>query len=199
MGRLVNKLKNIYFNYQPAWKVGLQVKEKIIALSRILDNITFKLNGLSSICIVIITVFILAEIIARRFFNYGFLFVLEVSSYLLAVSWFLSSAYTLRTDGHIRVNVLTNILKTERAAKLLDIFATLIGIIITLFIFLAVFRLTSDSFFLKKTSFSALRAPLYVPQLFITIGMLVMLLQMIMRLILLLINEKPDIDLKSKK
>ena len=175
------------------------LKEKVIVVSKILDNITFKLNGLSCIFIAVITIFILAEIIARRFFNYGFLFVLEVSTYLLAASWFLSAAYALRTDGHIRVNVLTSIIKSEHAARLLDIFATILGIIISLIFFRAVFWLFSESYLLGKTSFSALRAPLYVPQLFVAIGMLFMLLQMIMRLLLLLFNEKPDIDLKGKK
>lgn len=175
------------------------MKEKVITLSKFLDNITFKLNGLSCICIVIITIFVLAEIIARKFFNYGFLFVLEVSTYLLATSWFLSAAYTLRTNGHIRVNVLTGIIKSKRAARMLDIVATVIGIMITFLFFRAVLMLVSDSYFMQKTSFSALRAPLYIPQTFITIGMFFMLLQMIIRLLLLLFNEKPDIDLKSKK
>lgn len=174
------------------------MKEKVIALAKILDNITFKLNGLSGICICIITIFILAEIIARKFFNYGFLFVLEVSSYLLATSWFLSAAYTLRTDGHIRINVLTSVLKTDRATRFVDIFATVLGIVISLIFFRAVLILTSDSYFFNKTSFSPLRAPLYIPQTFIAIGMFFMLIQMIVRLMLLLINEKPDINLKNK-
>jgi TRAP-type C4-dicarboxylate transport system permease small subunit len=174
------------------------VKDKVIILAKILDNITFKLNGLSGICICIITIFILAEIIARKFFNYGFLFVLEVSSYLLATSWFLSAAYTLRTDGHIRINVLTSVLKTDRAARFVDIFATVLGIVISLIFFRAVLILTSDSYFFNKTSFSPLRAPLYIPQTFIAIGMFFMLIQMIVRLMLLLINEKPDINLKNK-
>lgn len=174
------------------------MKEKVIALAKILDNITFKLNGLSGICIVIITIFILLEIIARKFFNYGFLFVLEVSSYLLATSWFLSAAYTLRTDGHIRINVLTSVLKTDRAVRFVDIFATVLGIVISLIFFRAVLILASDSYFFNKTSFSPLRAPLYIPQTFIAIGMFFMLIQMIVRLMLLLINEKPDINLKNK-
>ncbi len=197
MGRLI-----IYINMNiinlPGKKV-FQMKEKVIALSKTLDNITYKLNGLSCIFITIITIFVLAEIVARTFFNYGFLFVLEVNTYLLAMSWFLSAAYTLRTGGHIRVNVLTGIIKSDRAVRFLDIFATIIGIFITVVFFRAVLWLASESYFLGKTSFSALRAPLYIPQIFITIGMGFMLLQMIMRLLLLFFNEKPDIDLKSKK
>lgn len=174
------------------------MKEKVLALAKILDNITFKLNGLSGICIVIITIFILLEIIARKFFNYGFLFVLEVSSYLLATSWFLSAAYTLRTDGHIRINVLTSVLKTDRAVRFVDIFATVLGIVMSLIFFRAVLILATDSYFFNKTSFSPLRAPLYIPQTFIAIGMFFMLIQMIVRLMLLLVNEKPDINLKNK-
>lgn len=173
------------------------MKNKIIAMSKIIDNISAKLNGLSSTFIAIITIFILAEIIARKFFNYGFMFVLEVSSYLLAASWFLSAAYTLRTNGHVRVNLFINILN-DRVSRIIDIVATILGIGLCVVLFRAVFILASDSFFFQKTSFSPLRAPLYIPQSFVAFGMFLMLLQMIMRLLLLLINEKPDIDLKSK-
>ena len=173
------------------------MKNKIIAMSKIIDNFSAKLNGLSSTFIAIITIFILAEIIARKFFNYGFMFVLEVSSYLLAASWFLSAAYTLRTNGHVRVNLFINILN-DRVSRIIDIVATILGIGLCVVLFRAVFILASDSFFFQKTSFSPLRAPLYIPQSFIAFGMFLMLLQMIMRLLLLLINEKPDIDLKSK-
>ena len=173
------------------------MKEKVIALAKIIDKITSRLNGLSSICIAIITIFILVEIFARKFFNYGFNFVLEVSSYLLAASWFLSAAYTLRTDGHVRVNIFTSILN-DRIARMLDIFATILGIVLCLIFFRAIFILVTDSYFFHKTSFTALRAPLYIPQTFVAIGMFFMLIQMIMRLMLLIINQKPDIDLKSK-
>jgi len=173
------------------------MKEKIIVLAQFLDNITRKLNGLSSIFIGVITVFILSEIIARKFFNFGFLFVLEVSAYLLAASWFLSAAYTLRTNGHVRVNVFASILN-KRASRILDIIASVLGVILCFVFFRAVFILASDSFFFHKTSFSPLRAPLYIPQIFVAIGMFFMLLQMIMRLLLLLIDEQPDIDLKEK-
>jgi TRAP-type C4-dicarboxylate transport system permease small subunit len=104
----------------------------------------------------------------------------------------------LRTDGHIRINVLTSVLKTDRAARFVDIFATVLGIVISLIFFRAVLILASDSYFFNKTSFSPLRAPLYIPQTFIAIGMFFMLIQMIVRLMLLLINEKPDINLKNK-
>lgn len=170
----------------------------IINISKILDKITLKLNELSSLFIAIITVMILTEIIARKFFDYGFMFVLEVSTYLLAASWFLSAAYTLRTNGHVRVNIFINILN-DRASRILDIIATTIGIVLSLIFFKALYILASDSFFFHKTSFSPLRAPLYIPQVFIAFGMLLMLLQMIMRLLLLFIDEKPDIDLKNEQ
>ncbi|RLC39499.1 MAG: hypothetical protein DRH33_02685 [Candidatus Nealsonbacteria bacterium] len=196
MGRLIILKFAILFINLPRKKV-CYMKDKIISLAKFLDNITFKLNGLSSIFIGIITVFILAEIIARKFFNFGFLFVLEVSSYLLAASWFLSASYTLRTNGHVRVNVFANILN-EHTLRILDILATIFGIILCVIFFRAVYILTIDSYFFHKTSFSPLRAPLYIPQAFVAIGMFFMLLQMIMRLILLLVNEKPDIDIKKK-
>ncbi len=102
------------------------MKERIITLTKVLDFINNKLNEISGICISIITVLVLAEIIARRFFNYGILFVLETNSYLLAISWFLSAPFTLRTDGHIRINILAAFIKNETINKYIDIFANLV-------------------------------------------------------------------------
>ncbi len=175
------------------------MRGKILLVSKVLDSITKKMNGISCILLAVITLFILVEIIARRFFNYGFHFILEVNTYMLAAAWFLSAAYTLRTDGHIRVNILTGIVKSDLAIRILDIVATVIGLLICIVFFQAVFQIFWDSYTLKRVSYSALRAPLYIPQFFIMFGMGVMLLQMIMRLVLLIINEPPDIDLKSKK
>lgn len=174
------------------------MKERIITLTKVLDFINNKLNEISGICISIITVLVLAEIIARRFFNYGILFVLETNSYLLAISWFLSAPFTLRTDGHIRINILAAFIKNETINKYIDIFANLVGIVISYFFFIASFVLTKDSYLLKKTSHTALRAPLYIPQTFITIGLFFLLVQMIVRMLLVLVNEAPEIELKLK-
>lgn len=174
------------------------MKDKIVAFSKFLDKITFKLNELSGLLIAAIVVFILIEIVTRKVFNCSFYFVLEVTTYMLATSWFLAAPFTLRTDGHIRIDIISTIIKGKHFFRYVDIIANIIGIIICYFVFLAVFRLSSDSFFLRKTSFSPLRAPLYISQLFIAIGTLLMLIQMITRL-LLLVNEKPDIDMKSLK
>ncbi len=175
------------------------MKDKILLVSRVLDSISKKMNGISCVLLAVITLFILAEIVARRFFSYGFHFVLEVNTYMLAAAWFLSASYTLRTDGHIRVNILTGVVKSDLAVRILDIIATVIGIMICIVFFQAVFQFFWDSYTLKRVSYSALRAPLYIPQFFIMFGMGFMLLQMVMRLVLLIINEPPDIDLKSKK
>lgn len=161
----------------------------IISLSEIINEITTKLNGVSSICISVITILTLLDIFARKFFNYSFMFVLEINTYLIAASWFLSSAYTLHTEGHIRITLLTSIIKSDKVKCMVDIFATIIGIIVSYIIFYSVLMLTVNSYILKKTSYTVLRVPLYIPQSILLIGALFLLIQLIIRLILLICNE----------
>ena len=175
------------------------MREAILRVSGVVDGISKKLNGISCVILSVITVLIIVEIISRKFFNHGFMFVLEINTYMMASAWFLSASYTLRTDGHIRVNLLTGVIKSDLGARILDIIATIIGLLISLAFFLALFQLFWGSYTMNKVSFSALRAPLYIPQFIIMFGMGFMLLQMVMRLLLLIVNEKPDIDLKAKK
>ena len=55
----------------------------------------------------LILVLVLAEIIARAFFNESLLIVVQTTSWLLLASSFLGAAWTLKEGGHIKIDILT--------------------------------------------------------------------------------------------
>ena len=172
--------------------------KKVLILSRIVDNLSIKLHKMGGFCLVIIAVLIGAEIIGRNLFGYSFSIVWEGGAYFLGASWFLSAAYTLRTGGHIRITLFSQILG-EKRSWLLDLFASAMGVVICSIFFTALLQMTISSLSLHKTSFTPMQTPLFIPQAIFTLGMFMMLLQMIMRLILLLFKETPDISFEKSE
>lgn len=168
------------------------MKSKINVISEIVDKVSFILHGAGAFCLVLITIMIGAEIASRNFFDYSFSIVWEGGSYLLGASWFLSAAYTLRTDGHIRIQLFNRFLGSK-GNRIVDIAASIIGIAICAVFFSALLQLTINSFTAHKTSFTPMQTPLFIPQAVFALGMLGMLVQMIMRLFLLLCHMAPDL------
>lgn len=175
------------------------MKRIILSLSKVLDKITLWLHELGGVCLVLVGILIMVELISRGLLNYSISITWEIGSYLLAASWFLSMGFTLRTDGHIRV-VLFNQFLGEKGSWVLEVIATFFGVIITFLMLFALFNyLSIDSFVRGKTSYTPMRTPLFIPQMIMTLGMLVFFLQMLMRFLRLLIKEAPDIILPKSQ
>lgn len=174
------------------------MKNKVLILSRIIDKVSLRLHAAGAFCLVVIAMLIGAEIVSRNIFGYSFSIVWEGGAYLLGASWFLSAAYTLRTDGHIRIQLFNQILG-EKRSWFLDVLASIMGIAICFIFFLALLQMSISSFTMHKTSFTPMQTPLFIPQAVFTLGMFCMFLQMIMRFLLLLFKEAPDIKLEKSE
>lgn len=168
------------------------MKEKVLAVAFQLDRITKGLHVVAAVCMIGMGLLTLSEITARSLFDRSLPFVWEAGSYLLGASWFLAAPYTLRTDGHVRVSLVNQQLG-EKGSYILDILASMAGVVITIVLFASLLQLTVDSIKFERISFTPMQTPLFIPQAVLTLGMLFMALQMIMRLILLLTGNKPDI------
>ena len=57
-----------------------------------------------------------ADVVARYVFNSPTMWADEMASYLLIAIVFLGLAQNLRTDGHIRIDVITNLLSSRSRA-----------------------------------------------------------------------------------
>jgi TRAP-type C4-dicarboxylate transport system permease small subunit len=155
----------------------------------LLDGIEWlgRLDGwLGAGCLAAMTLLILAEVVVRALSAVlpipGHIPVAwEYGSYLMAASFTFGAAMTLRAGGHIRVNLLlTNARPGVRRA--LEIAAALVGFAFTAFLAYALIRFTLVSVERGTTATSS-NTPLWIPQAFICVGLVLLALQFLSRVI----------------
>jgi len=146
-------------------------------LSRVSDGAAF-LSGLS---VLIVTIMITFDVLMRYFLNRPQLFVDELASLILVYIIFGGLAHTFQRDGHIRVDLLTNRLN-PRASRYFRFLTLAIGIgllgiitqntIVSSIVAYRLGRLSMVMFY-----------PLWIPMLFIPLGVGLMALVMVARLV----------------
>lgn len=124
---------------------------------------------LSTLLIVMISVFITIEIIYRNVTGMSIAYVTELSGYLLAGIVFLGLGYIYRQDGHVRMSLLLDAMPR----KLSRLFYWVTDFIVGLYAAVQLWqlsKLTFESYTMNWRSSSTLEIPLYYPQLLMTIG-----------------------------
>lgn len=133
-------------------------------------------------CLALLAIVILAEVISVWLLNKSLEFSWEYGAFFMAGAFFLGLGQTFKQGGHVRVGILAEHLPPS-AARLLDLVATILGLLIAAFLTLALFGLTWSSFIDGSRTFTATATPLAIPQAVITVGALILTLQLLARLI----------------
>jgi TRAP-type C4-dicarboxylate transport system permease small subunit len=114
-----------------------------------------------------------ADVIARYVFNSPTMWADEMASYLLIAIVFLGLAQNLRTDGHIRIDVVTNLV-TPSVRLALEVFAHAVGILFSAVLIAGTWT-RFDNFWMRHTlSDSPLMTPLWIPMVPVVVGSLVL-------------------------
>jgi TRAP-type transport system small permease protein len=132
----------------------------------------------SSACILLIITLILVEILVRSVSGRSIFIAEEFSGYLLCWFAFMGMAYTLKTDGHIRVNLLLSRF-SARKKTLLEIFSGLVGLGAFLFLTVYLALLFYDSLVTGVRSMHVSETPLFIPQIMPVLGSALMVLQFV--------------------
>jgi TRAP-type C4-dicarboxylate transport system permease small subunit len=147
-------------------------------LLKIIDKVCIWGGMASGICILIITALIIIEIAIRAISGQSTFITEEYSAYLLVCFAFLGMAYTLKTDGHIRVSIfLSKVNPTKR--QILEIFSGVVGLIVFAYLTVYMSILFFDSLTTGVRSMHVSNTPLFIPQLIPVIGCFFMVLQFI--------------------
>jgi TRAP-type C4-dicarboxylate transport system permease small subunit len=125
-----------------------------------------------------IIVLILAEILVRTFAGRSTFITEEYAGYLLCWFAFLGMAYTLRADGHIRVNIILSRLGAKRRA-LFEVFGALVGMAAFGYLTVFLFMLFYDSAVTGVKSMHFSETPLFIPQLVAVLGSALMVLEFV--------------------
>ena len=157
------------------------------ALLNGIDRVS-RLDGwLGALCLVLLTMLMLAEVIVRALSNVlpfvpaHIPVAWEWSSYLMAATFTFGAAMTLRAGGHIRVSLLIGNVPAG-VRRVVEVACAAIALAFMAFLAAAMVKFTYGSFERGQTALSS-NTPLWVPQAVVTFGMALLALQLLGRLI----------------
>ncbi|UCF83682.1 MAG: TRAP transporter small permease [Desulfobacteraceae bacterium] len=152
------------------------MKRFLDIFDRTLNVMTF----LAGILLVFIMLSVCLEVILRSFINRPQIWVTEVTECLLLYITFLGTAWLLREEGHVKVDIVLNRLKPQTTA-FLGIISSIMGVLVSITLTIYGFNVTWDYFQRGIYTPTALEIPVYLILLIIPIGSLMLFIQFIRR------------------
>lgn len=136
---------------------------------RISASASYGLAGAGVVSMVAMMFIVTFDVILRYFFNAPTVWAGEVASFLTISVVFLGLAQNIRLDGHIRIDVFTNLMP-ERTRLLLNVIAHAVAIIFSVALLMACW-LRFENFWIRQTvSDSPIMVPLWIPMVPVLIG-----------------------------
>jgi len=145
---------------------------------------------LAGFCIVAMAVLILGQIIGRWF---GVIVpsTEDFSGYLLAAASFLALPYTLRSAGHIRVNLLVSQLRGAKR-KAMEALVLLLGLLFSGFAAYSSIQLVVESWRFGDISQGYISVPLWIPQTPMALGLVILTIALLDEAMALLSGSQPQ-------
>ena len=145
----------------------------------------------SGVAVVAMTALVTVEVVSRDLFNRSTLIADEMSGYLLVALTFLGLAPTLRGGGFIRIDTYHARLR-GRARVALDLAIHVLALGYAVLLDWYLWQLAGDAWRLGTTSIQVSRTPLWIPQLCMAVGGLLLVLDLLARLAVVVAGESPD-------
>jgi len=154
------------------------IQKLINILGKVADVGTF----LSSLFMILITVLIGLEVLLRSLFNTTTHISTEYSTYFFIALVSLGLGYTMKEDGHIRITLLTGRLK-GKPKMIQELAVTMLALAISAFLLYFSVLMAYDTYSLGMKADTVSETPLYIPQITIPIGVLLLIFQLISRIL----------------
>lgn len=151
----------------------------------------YRMSGwLSGICIVAITLLLLAQIVGRMF---GFIVpsAEDFAGFALAASTFFGLAYTFHEGGHIRVTLVIQRLSVGRR-KVQEALILTLALALTAFVAYASCYMVYESYVYEEVSYGYVPVPLWIPQLPVALGSVALVLAVLDAWISALRGKNPN-------
>ncbi len=131
--------------------------------------------GLICACVALFVsmVIVVIGVVGRYVLNVAIVFVDEYTGYALVIMAFMGLAHTLSVERHIKVDAATRLLP-QKAQDWLEVGTSILALGITLFVTLQTWKRAYVSYETHTVSVSPLETPLFIPQLFIPVGFLLL-------------------------
>jgi TRAP-type C4-dicarboxylate transport system permease small subunit len=143
----------------------------------------------SGVAVIFMVFLITLEVVGRKLFGFSTLVADEFSSYLLVVTTFMGAAYTLKMKGFTRMEVIYNRFR-GRGRWIIDLVFSLVSLIFLIIICYWLWVHITSSYRSRLTSISILQTPLFIPQLFMGIGVSFLLFEVVLEIVNLFLPER---------
>ncbi|WP_075620079.1 TRAP transporter small permease [Paenisporosarcina indica] len=147
------------------------------------SDLLIKLGAYASGFFIMVTTFmIFFEVVSRWIFNKPTIWATELSIYAIIASCYLGSAYAVRTYAHITVDLLINNVN-DRIKTLLAYLSNAMGLVFSIIFTYYGFHHVMNTMELDITSASLLRVPMYLPEMVLPVGGVLLCMAFIMQII----------------
>jgi TRAP-type C4-dicarboxylate transport system permease small subunit len=147
-------------------------------LAAAVDRLSDAAAALAAVATLALTLMVTAGVAARRVFNAPFLFVEELSGYVVLGIVFLGLAATLKAGGHIRVDIVLG--RTAGGVRTaLQVGCLLAAAVWAGFVVAGAVRLLDEYWTQGVRSFAYLQTPLWIPAAVMLAGAVLLLLQIL--------------------
>lgn len=160
-------------------------------LLRLIDAICLFGAALGGVACLALAVMLIVEVATTSFLRWSQPWAVEYSGYLLAMTLFAGSGWTLARAGHIRVTVVTQFLP-QRTMLWADVLATVFSLGVALFVTWACIGYAMRSFELGSESYYPSRTPLWAPQAMLAFGWTVLCLGLFARAVRLVTGQQAE-------
>lgn len=147
-------------------------------IGRVVDGIGKASFVLAALAIVFIAASIMWEVVSRYVIGHSSIWVTEVAGYLLAAGLFMGLGRIYRLDAHVRMSAVLDAVQ-PRTAYVLYLLGDLIVLGFGLVLLWQTGQLAMDAYDFNWRSSTLLEAPLYIPQMAMTLGAAVFVLEVI--------------------
>ncbi|MBM7598821.1 TRAP-type C4-dicarboxylate transport system permease small subunit [Virgibacillus halotolerans] len=137
---------------------------------------------IAGIFILITTFIIFFEIVSRAVFGLPTAWTTEISIYAIIGSCFLGSAYAVRTYSHITVDLIVNNVN-DFWKTILAYVSNALGLVFSIIYMVYGFIHVIHTFDLGVTSASLLRVPMFLPELLLPLGGVLLVAAFVLQLI----------------
>jgi len=139
----------------------------------VMHKLSKAVETIASIAIVIMVCLVVLEVLLRSTIGFSFGFVDELVAYLVVLTTFFGVCVTFRSKALFRVEMFYSRL-SRKSRAVLDIIHSVLSLVLCFLLIYYAFFLISSSFSRGTISQSKLETPLYIPQMIIPAGLIIL-------------------------
>lgn len=159
-------------------------------LGRLWDRTELFIGGLFLSAAVLLVVL---EIFTRRVLSHSMVGSDEIAAYAVIWSVLFTASIAIKNNLHVRIDVIFVILP-PKIGRYVDALGTFLSLVFTAFLTWSGWELVRESLMLGEVTMTMLRLPLWIPQLILPLGGLLLTLRLGQRLLHLLLDHPSSDD-----